>query len=273
MTGVRDQKRLSTRRIMMNILCIGDIVGRPGRGYIKKNLSSIIKEYNIDFVIANGENCAGGVGITKSTYDELVGVGVDAITLGNHTWAKKEVIEFIDKEDRLVRPANFPESNPGKGYTIIKKADKRIAVVNLCGRVFMDSIDCPFRKMDSILAEIKDKADIIIVDFHAEATSEKQAFGWYMDGRVTAVFGTHTHIQTSDERVLPKGTGYITDVGMTGPRNSVLGVETDIIINKFLTMMPGRFEVAEGEAIFGAIVLKLDEYNTLKEIKRLNFYE
>ncbi|MFZ5353752.1 MAG: TIGR00282 family metallophosphoesterase [Bacillota bacterium] len=257
----------------MNILCIGDIVGRPGRNYLKKNLSSIKLEHDIDFVIANGENSAGGVGITKSTYDELVDMGIDVITLGNHTWAKKEILDFIDREDRLIRPANYPDNNPGKGYTIVRCKEKSIAVVNLSGRVFMDGADCPFRTIDYILTDIPHKADIIIVDMHAEATSEKQAMGWYLDGRVTAVFGTHTHIQTSDERILPMGTGYITDLGMTGPRNSVLGVEKEIIIKKFLTMMPGRFEVADGEAIFGAIVLMLDEHDKLKTIKRLNYHE
>lgn len=257
----------------MNILCIGDIVGRPGRDYLKKNLSAIKKEYNIDFVIANGENSAGGVGITKSTYDELISMGIDVITLGNHTWSKKEIIEFINTTDKLIRPANYPENNPGRGYTIATFGNKKIAVINLCGRVYMETIECPFRTMDNILQEIKDKADIIIVDFHAEATSEKQAMGWYLDGKATAVFGTHTHVQTSDERILPDGTGYITDLGMTGPRNSILGVEKDIIISKFLTMMPARFEIAKGEVVFGAIVLSLDDYNSLTNIKRLSFWE
>ncbi len=257
----------------MNILCIGDIVGRPGRDYLKRNLASIKKEYNIDFVIANGENSAGGVGITKSTYEDLISMGIDAITLGNHTWAKREVIEFINTADRLIRPANYPSNNPGKGYIILGAENKKIAVINLCGRVFMDAIECPFSTMDTVLEEIQGKADIVIVDFHAEATSEKQAMGWYLDGKVTTVFGTHTHIQTSDERILPDGTGYITDVGMTGPRNSILGVEKDIIINKFLTMMPARFEIASGEVIFGALVLNIDDYNKLTGIKRLNYYE
>lgn len=246
----------------MNILFIGDIVGRPGRNYLEKNLHRIIKENNIDFTIANGENSAGGVGITKSTYDELIGMGVDMITLGNHSWSKKEIFDFIEESDKLVRPANYPMGTPGKGYRIAEKSGKRIAVINLCGRVFMECLECPFRTADEILEEMKDKADIIIVDFHAEATSEKLAMGWYLDGRVEAVLGTHTHVQTSDERVLPGGTAYITDVGMTGPRDSVLGVDKDIVIRKFISGMPARFEVASGEAVLGAVIITLDDnYN------------
>lgn len=256
----------------MNILCIGDIVGKPGRNFINERLPKLINEYKIDFVIANGENCAHGVGITRNTYDELLYAGVDVITLGNHTWAKKEVIEFIQDKLNLVRPANFPPNNPGRGYTIIQKNGVRIGVINLVGRVYMESYDCPFRKVDEILAKIKDETDIVIVDFHAEATSEKLAMGWYLDGRVTAVFGTHTHVQTSDERLLPQGTGYITDVGMTGPYDSILGVDKDIIIKKFVTLMPGKFEVAEGKAVFGGLILELED-KKLQGIKRLNIIE
>lgn len=256
----------------MNILCVGDIVGKTGRDFTSSKLPKLINEYKIDFVIANGENSAHGVGITRSTYDELIYAGVDVITLGNHTWAKKEIIEFIEDKTNIIRPANFPANNPGRGYTILEKQGKRIAVINLCGRVYMDSYDCPFAKADEILKKIEGKADIIIVDFHAEATSEKMALGWYLDGRVTAVFGTHTHVQTSDERLLPNGTGYITDVGMTGPYNSILGVEKDIIIKKFVTMMPSKFEVANGNAVLGAVVLELQD-NKLNSIKRLNIVE
>lgn len=257
----------------MNILFIGDIVGRPGRNFIKTRLKDIKKEYDIDFTIGNGENIAGGVGITRSTYDELVDAGIDVITMGNHTWSKKELLDFIDDAGNLVRPANYPPGTPGKGYIIMKRMNKRIAVVNMCGRVYMESVDCPFRTMDDIYGRIKDEADIIILDFHAEATSEKQAMGWYLDGRVTAVLGTHTHVQTSDERILPKGTGYITDVGMTGPYDSILGVEKEIVIKKFITAMPGRFEVAEGQVVFGGIVLELDDSNRLKNLKRLKIIE
>jgi metallophosphoesterase (TIGR00282 family) len=256
----------------MNILCIGDIVGKPGREFINNRLPKLITEHKIDFIIANGENSAHGVGITRSTYEELLYAGVDVITLGNHAWSKKEVTEFIEDKLNIIRPANFPSNNPGRGYTILEKHGKRIAVINLCGRVYMDSYNNPFEKADEILEKIKDKADIIIVDFHAEATSEKLALGWYLDGRVTAVFGTHTHVQTSDERLLPKGTGYITDVGMTGPYDSRLGVDKDIIIKKFVTMMPSKFEVADGKAIFCAILLEVDD-NKLKSIKRLSINE
>ncbi len=253
----------------MNILFIGDVVGRPGRNYLAKNLQKLVKDNDIDFTIANGENSAGGVGITKSTYDELLGMGIDMITLGNHSWAKKEIFEFIEEADKLVRPANYPQNTPGKGFRITEKSGKRIAVVNLCGRVYMDCIECPFKIVDEILEEIKDKADIIIVDFHAEATSEKLAMGWYLDGRVKAVLGTHTHVQTSDERVLPGGTAYITDTGMTGPRDSILGVEKDIVIRKFITGMPARFEVASGETVLGAVKIVLDDNNDVTGINRI----
>lgn len=253
----------------MNILFIGDIVGRPGRNYISANLATMIKDHSIDFVIANGENSAGGVGITMKTYDELLSMGVDMITLGNHSWSKKEIFDFIEEADRLVRPANYPKGTPGSGYRIAEKSGKRIAVVNICGRVYMDCIECPFRTIDEILEEIKGKADIIIVDFHAEATSEKLAMGWYLDGRVQAVLGTHTHVQTSDERVLPGGTAYITDTGMTGPRDSILGVEKDIVIKKFISGMPARFEIADGEVLLGAVVVRLDENDKAIEIRRL----
>jgi len=254
--------------MQMNILFIGDVVGRPGRNYLSTNLSRLVEENNIDFVIINGENSAGGVGITRSTYDELLSMGADIITLGNHTWAKKEVLEFIEDAERLIRPANYPEDIPGKGYRILEKAGKRIAVINLCGRVYMDCIDCPFKAIDKILNELKNKADIIIVDFHGEATSEKLAMGWYLDGRVQAVLGTHTHVQTSDERILPGGTAYITDVGMTGPIDSILGVDKEAVIRKFITGMPAKFEIAGGEVAVGAVCIQLDDNNKVTSIKK-----
>lgn len=253
----------------MNILFIGDVVGRPGRNYLCNNLDRLVYEHNIDFTIINGENSAGGVGITKKTYDELIRMGADMITLGNHSWAKKEIFDFIEVSDKLVRPANYPGGTPGMGFRIADKAGKSIAVVNLCGRVFMDCLECPFKTIDEILVEIKGKADIIIVDFHGEATSEKLAMGWYLDGKVHAVLGTHTHVQTSDERVLPGGTAYITDTGMTGPRDSILGVEKEIVIRKFITGMPARFEVASGEVLLGAVVIQLDNNNKVTDIKRI----
>lgn len=253
----------------MNILFIGDVVGRPGRNYLSSNLRRLVEEYEIDFTIINGENCAGGVGITKSTYDELLNLGVDMVTLGNHAWSKKEIFDFIEDSDSLVRPANYPKGTPGKGYRVTERAGKRIAVVNLSGRVYMDCIECPFKVMDEILAELRDAADIIIVDFHAEATSEKLAMGWYLDGRVHAVIGTHTHVQTSDERILPGGTAYITDIGMTGPRDSILGVDKDIVIKKFVTGMPARFEVAGGDTFLGAVRIQIDDNSKVTGIKRI----
>lgn len=253
----------------MNILFIGDVVGRPGRNYLSNNLTRLIKQYDIGFTIVNGENSAGGVGITKSTYDELLGMGIDMITLGNHSWSKKEIFEFIEESSQLVRPANYPKGTPGNGFRIAEKEGKRIAVINLCGRVYMDCIECPFKTVDELLKEIKGKAEIIIVDFHGEATSEKLAMGWYLDGKVHAVLGTHTHVQTSDERVLPGGTAYITDAGMTGPRDSILGVQKDIVIKKFITGMPARFEVANGEVLLGAVVIQLDNNNKVTDIKRI----
>lgn len=253
----------------MNILFIGDIYGRTGRNLLRDNLDIIKDEYKIDFTIANGENSAGGVGITKEIYDDLISYGIDVITLGNHAWAQKKIFDFIDNEHRLVRPANYPEGTPGKPYVIVEANGRRIAVINMCGRVFMEYLECPFRKIDNILNEIEGKADIKILDFHAEATSEKIAMGWYLDGRITAVLGTHTHVQTADERILPKGTGYITDVGMTGPINSVLGVKTDIIIRRFLTNLPERFEAAEDSGQINGVILKINENNFISDIKRL----
>lgn len=253
----------------MNILFIGDVVGRPGRNYLMENLKRLKDNYSIDFTVVNGENSAGGVGITKSTYDEFINLGIDMVTLGNHTWSKKEILDFIEEADMLIRPANYPKGTPGKGYKIKESAGKRIAVINLCGRVFMDCIECPFKTIDEVLADLKNNADIIIVDFHAEATSEKLAMGGYLDGRVHAVLGTHTHVQTSDERILPGGTAYITDIGMTGPKDSILGVEKEAVIRKFISGMPARFEVAAGEAILGAVIIQLDDNNTVTGIERI----
>lgn len=247
-------------------------MGRTGRKVIRERLPNIISENNIDFVIANGENSAGGTGITKKIYDELIGYGIDAITLGNHVWAKREIFNFIDEADRLIRPANYPTGTPGNPYIIIKKSDFHIAIVNLCGRIYMDCIDCPFKIIETIISEIEDKADIIILDFHGEATSEKIAMGWFLDGKVTAVLGTHTHVQTADERILPNGTAYISDVGMTGPKNSVLGVKKDIIIKRFLTGLPGKFEIEDDDGQFNGVVLELGNHFEVLSIKRLNLY-
>lgn len=244
----------------MNVLIVGDIVGRTGRRVVKEVMRSYRKKYQADFVIANGENAAGGNGITREIADELFEEGIDFITMGNHTWDKKEILQFIEHEPYLIRPANYPPDTPGKGSAVIKLENRhKIGVINLSGRVFMTPLDCPFRTAEALVKTIAKETPNIIIDFHGEATSEKIAFAWYMDGKVSAVIGTHTHVQTADERILPQGTGYITDVGMTGPQNSVLGVRTDLVIQKFLTQMPVRFEVAEGTAQLNGLFLRIDE--------------
>ncbi|ADL42812.1 metallophosphoesterase [Caldicellulosiruptor obsidiansis OB47] len=255
----------------MRFLAIGDVVGRPGRNILKSTLSKLKENYKIDVVIANCENAAGGNGLTKKVADELFSIGIDVMTMGNHVWANKEIFSFIESETRIIRPANYPEgTTPGRGYNVFEKNNIKFAVINLCGRVFMENLDCPFRKIDEILKKIDCR--IIIVDLHAEATSEKIALGFYVDGRVSCVYGTHTHVQTADEKILPNGTAYITDIGMTGPYDSVLGVDKDIVIQKFTTLLPVRFEVAKGKAQFNGIVFEVDN-NTGKavSIERINF--
>ena len=214
----------------MRIAMVGDVIGRPGRAAFAKYTAQLRKEKKVDIVVVNGENSAGGKGITRKALDELLHAGADVVTSGNHIWDKKDVLEFIDQEPFLIRPANYPEGAPGKGWCIYPWRAKNIGVMNLSGRAFMPPMDCPFQKVEDILREMKDKCDILLLDFHAETTSEKMAMGWYLDGRVNAVVGTHTHIQTADERVLPNGTAYITDLGMVGPWDSVLGVKNDIIL-------------------------------------------
>ena len=242
---------------MLNVLVIGDILGRPGRNAIKEYLKIKGKQY--DFVIANGENAAGGKGITPDIVYEFFNSGVDFITMGNHVWDKKEIMQFIEHEPNIIRPANYPPNTPGRGSTVVKLAQKtKIGIINLSGRIFLPTLDCPFRIAQTLIKEIRKETPIIIIDFHAEATSEKVALGWYLDGQVSAVLGTHTHIQTADERILPQGTAYISDIGMTGPRNSVLGVKKELIIQRFITQLPTRFEIAGGETIFNAVSLKID---------------
>ena len=222
-------------------------------------LADLRSRLSCDFVIVNGENAAGGLGITKPTAHELFGMGAEVITLGNHTFAKRAVAAYLAEEPRIVRPANYPPGVLGFGWGMYETAGgERVAVISLMGRTFMDAIDCPFRAADAVLAEIGDRTKIIIVDMHAEATSEKIAMGWYLDGRVSAVIGTHTHVQTSDERVLPGGTAYITDVGMTGVRDSVLGLPPAAVIERFVTKFPGKFELAEGPVCLHAAVIDVD---------------
>lgn len=258
----------------MRILLIGDIVGRSGRKAVKETLQTIRSELSIDMIIANGENAAGGNGITPEIANELFGYGVDVLTMGNHVWDKKEIIPYIQKDNRIVRPGNYPEGTPGKGLGIYSINGFQVAVINLSGRVYLNDLDCPFRTADALVAKAKETTNIILVDFHAEATSEKVALGWHLDGRVSAVVGTHTHIQTADERVLPDGTAYISDLGMTGPMNSVIGVKTDLVLQKFLTQMPVRFEVADGPYQFCAVFVDIDETSGLAtDINRIKNIE
>jgi hypothetical protein len=255
----------------LDILFIGDIVGRPGRKAVKGVLNDLKSNYKIDFVIANGENAAGGTGLTKKVAIELFNMGIDCLTMGNHVWDKKEIFDFINEEHRIVRPGNYPEGTPGCGSTILLKNNKKIGIINVSGRVFMDTLDCPFKTVERELINIKKHTNIIIVDFHAEATSEKVAMAWFLDGKVTAVLGTHTHVQTADERILPRDTAYITDVGMTGPYNSVLGIKADLVLKKFITQLPVSFKLAAGDKIFNGVVLNVDDKTgKAREIKRIN---
>jgi len=242
----------------MKVLFIGDIVGRPGRAAVKSCLPKY--RQHVDLVVANGENAAGGVGITFDIADDLLSCGIDLLTMGNHVWDKKEIFEFIDDTDRIVRPLNYPGKPPGRGYTVLSTADGlKLGVVNACGRVFSTALlDDPFRCIDTVLPDIYEQTKCVLVDFHAEATSEKVAVGHYLDGRVSAVIGTHTHVRTADASVLAGGTGYITDAGMTGPYDSVIGVRKQIVLEKFLTQMPARFEVASGPWRFDAVLLEID---------------
>ncbi len=246
----------------LKILFIGDIVGRPGRRAIKELLPGLIVRYSPDLVIANGENSAGGFGITPSIYDELRELHVDVVTSGNHIWDRKEVCSFINDADYLLRPANYPSGVPGKGWLVFECASGvRVGVVNLSGRVFMDEMDCPFRVGREIVEELGRITPVIVVDMHAETTSEKMAVGWFLDGRVSAVVGTHTHVQTADERVLPGGTAFITDTGMTGPVDSVIGIKKELVLERFLTRMPVRFDVAGGRTELQGVVIRIDPAN------------
>jgi len=235
---------------------VGDIIGKPGRRAVNMLLPDLRQEYGIDMVIANAENLAGGIGLTSTTARELLDADVDVLTSGNHIWAQKEIIPYLDGEMPILRPLNYPPGVPGRGY-IVKG---QVLVVNLIGRTFMGNFDCPFRAMEQLLAELKPKPPVIIIDFHAEATSEKIALGRYLDGRVSAVLGTHTHVGTIDTQLLPQGTAYVTDIGMTGPVDSVIGVDTEAVIDRFLTMIPHRLPVAgKGKTIFNAVLVSIDK--------------
>lgn len=253
----------------MNILFVGDIVGSIGRDMLTEYLPKIKDKYRPQVTIVNGENAAGGKGITEKIYRQFLELGTQAVTLGNHSWDNREVFDFIDEAKYLVRPANFPEGTPGNGVAYLRINQIEIAVISLQGRTFMPALDCPFKKAEELVKEAKARTPFIFVDFHAEATSEKQAMGWFLDGKVSAVVGTHTHVQTADERVLPQGTGYLTDVGMTGAYDGILGVEREAVLTRFLTALPVRFEVPKkGRAQLSAVLLELDQ--TTGKTKKMN---
>jgi len=243
----------------MKVLFIGDIMGEPGRRAIARTLHKVVAQHAVDLVIGNGENVAGGFGITPELAHELYEMGLAVITTGNHAWDKKEVLDFFRQEPRLLRPANYPDGVPGRGSIVVETpGGERLGVLQVMGRAYMPTLDCPFQVARREVARLKTETRAIIVDMHAEATSEKMAMGHFLDGEVAAVVGTHTHVQTADEQILPKGTAYITDIGMTGPIHSVIGIKKEIAIEKFLTGMPRRFEVASGPAVLSAVLLELD---------------
>ncbi len=256
----------------MKILLIGDIVGNAGVKKVKQGIEEIKKKQNIDFIIANGENAADGMGITAKIFNDLMSFGVNVVTMGNHTWGKKDIFSII-KEENLIVPANFSRTAPGKGYNIYNCNDKKIAVINLIGRVDVGILsDNPFVTAEKILQKVKEEADIIIVDFHAEATAEKIAMGYFLDGKVSVVFGTHTHVQTADEKILENGTAYITDIGMTGPKKSVIGMDVDTSVKRFYTTLPERYKVSsDSNQIMDSVLLSInDETCRVEKIERIN---
>ena len=262
----------------MRILFVGDIVGKPGRRVLAQALPSLRRDHAVDFVIANGENSAGGFGITRETFEEIVAAGVHVVTGGNHTWQAREVLTLLDSDLRLLRPANYPLGTPGRGAGVFHLSPARdapaVAVLNLQGRIFMDPLDSPFRVGWEQAERLRQETPVIVVDMHAEATSEKIALGWYLDGRVSTVVGTHTHVQTADERILPGGTAFISDVGMTGPRDSIIGMAREEVLQRFLTLLPARFDVAKGPAQLNAVLLDIDgETGRARSVERINRIE
>jgi len=256
----------------MRILFIGDIVGEPGRRAVKELVPKIKRRDDVEFVIGNGENAAGGSGITPALADELLGYGIDVITTGDHVWKRREILDRLEQDPRILRPANYPREAIGSGSTVVKSSsDISVGVINIIGRVFMQAVECPFRIVKEELERIKKKANVIIVDIHAEATSEKIALGWYLDGMVSAIIGTHTHIQTADEKILPNGTAFITDAGMTGPYDSVIGRKKEEILTRFITQMPARFTTAEGDVQLHGVIVDIDEKtgkaNSIKRVQ------
>jgi len=257
----------------LRVAMVGDIIGRPGLKAAAENLPSLISELGVDVVVANGENAAGGFGITREVAGELFGLGVDVITMGNHAFGKKEIVSHLEQEERMLRPANLPPGAPGRGHVVVEtRSGGRIAVLSLVGRTFMQPLDCPFRTADAVLKTLPPCP--VVVDFHAEATSEKMAMGWYLDGRVLAVTGTHTHVQTADERVLPLGTAFISDIGMCGPVDSIIGMDKDIALRRFLTGLAGQYQVAGGPYVFSAVIVDCDEVTGLAlAIRRIQNFE
>ena len=255
----------------MNILAVGDIVGTLGVKELEKRLPKVKEKYNIDFCIVNGENAAEGMGITEKNFNDILKAGADCVTMGNHTWGKKEIFKFID-HPKLLRPLNYPENVCGKGYNIYKCKDKQIAVINAMGRAEINvQTENPFLAIRKLVDEIKNKVDMIFLDFHAEATAEKQAMGYFLDGDITAMFGTHTHVQTADEKILEKGTGYITDIGMTGPKVSAIGMDINVALKRFLTSLPEKYKMATGDAMLNGCVFMVNENtNKVQEIVRIS---
>lgn len=258
---------------MIRLLFVGDIVGRPGRDLVRRGVAALRDYHQIDLVVANAENAAAGFGITRELGEQILDAGVDVMTSGNHIWDKKEAIDYIGIEPRLLRPLNYPAGAPGNGSYIARtESGISVGVVNAMGRVFMLTIDDPFKGLLAEIERVKERARVVFVDFHAEATSEKIAMGWHLDGKVTAVVGTHTHVQTADERILPKGTAYLTDVGMTGPHDSIIGVDVDAALGRFLTGMPARFETATGNPRLNGVIIEADEQSGLAiDIERISY--
>jgi metallophosphoesterase (TIGR00282 family) len=253
----------------MKLLFVGDVVGGLGRRTLAALLPRIVERHAPDFVVVNGENAAGGIGITQKTARELLDLGVDAITLGNHAFRHRDVYGFLDDDERIVRPSNYPRSAPGRGHTVVERDGARLAVVNLSGTVFIEAARSPFAEVDAILSDLRGRADHVLVDFHAEATSEKVAMGWHLDGRVTACVGTHTHVPTADARVLPGGTAYCTDVGMTGPRGGVIGVRREQALQRFLTMVPAKFETSDEDPWLNAVLVEAGADGRATSIEQL----
>jgi metallophosphoesterase (TIGR00282 family) len=258
----------------MRIVILGDVMGRPARRALSALVPPLIAEEQIDLVVANAENAAGGMGVDINSAKELLSAGVNVLTSGNHIWKKKEIYPYLDQEDTLLRPANFPAGAPGKGWSVWRHNGRSALIVNVQGRVFMPNhVEDPFRCVDEILRHQRERSPIVIVDMHAEATSEKNAMGWYLDGRASVVFGTHTHVQTADERILPGGTAYITDVGMCGPFDSVIGMERETVIRGFMTQLPRQFEVAKGNVVVQGIIVEVDDVTgKTREIRRLRMH-